>query len=34
MVVRVMVTCNIFDFGHVAFELPMRQPEQALEIML
>lgn len=34
MALRVRVTCNIFDFGHVALDLPMRQPQEAVGIML
>lgn len=28
MALGVSVTCHMFDFGYVALELPMRQPQQ------
>lgn len=34
MALGVSVTCNMFDFGYVALELPMRQPPQVQGIML
>lgn len=34
MALRVTVTCNIFDLEHVALDLPVSQPQEAMGIML